>query len=264
MFSTLLDAEQLKPGSTVRHKLSSFHKPGSECARPAASDLRRQRKKEFVYSFRRQKLSEKCRPAFVKEPSYPELRMQQSQHRQRCDPSTACIQSMYLNRGHFRCARPRERIPSRRSCDHHCAHTWRSKNCSVQLQFAAAANDHKKWVFRFVQDVYPVVSVQMLRIGIGVFRESRGFAGLHRGRCGSTTGICTSAHQPMSGLSSLRISFPLLTASSATRLRARLAGSTISGSDPADRFIMGLLRASADAIIVGARSRKPGGRAGSK
>jgi len=29
-------------------------------------------------------------------------------------------------------------------------------------------------------------------------------------------------------------------------------GSTISGSDPADRFIMGLLRASADAIVVGA------------
>jgi riboflavin biosynthesis pyrimidine reductase len=31
-------------------------------------------------------------------------------------------------------------------------------------------------------------------------------------------------------------------------------GSTISGSDPADRFIMGLLRASADAIMVGART----------
>src|SRR5208337_198292 len=29
-------------------------------------------------------------------------------------------------------------------------------------------------------------------------------------------------------------------------------GSTISGSDPADRFIMGLLRASADAVMVGA------------
>jgi riboflavin biosynthesis pyrimidine reductase len=29
-------------------------------------------------------------------------------------------------------------------------------------------------------------------------------------------------------------------------------GSTISGSDPADRFIMGLLRASADAVIIGA------------
>ncbi len=31
-------------------------------------------------------------------------------------------------------------------------------------------------------------------------------------------------------------------------------GSTISGSDPADRFIMGLLRASADAVMVGART----------
>ncbi|MEI9968234.1 MAG: dihydrofolate reductase family protein [Terracidiphilus sp.] len=31
-------------------------------------------------------------------------------------------------------------------------------------------------------------------------------------------------------------------------------GSAISGSDPADRFIMGLLRASADAVIVGART----------
>jgi riboflavin biosynthesis pyrimidine reductase len=31
-------------------------------------------------------------------------------------------------------------------------------------------------------------------------------------------------------------------------------GSTISGADPADRFIMGLLRASADAIVVGAQT----------
>ena len=31
-------------------------------------------------------------------------------------------------------------------------------------------------------------------------------------------------------------------------------GSTISGADPADRFIMGLLRASVDAIVVGART----------
>jgi len=31
-------------------------------------------------------------------------------------------------------------------------------------------------------------------------------------------------------------------------------GSTISGADPADRFIMGLLRASADAIVIGART----------
>lgn len=36
--------------------------------------------------------------------------------------------------------------------------------------------------------------------------------------------------------------------------KGKSGGSAISGSDPADRFIMGLLRASADAIIVGART----------
>jgi riboflavin biosynthesis pyrimidine reductase len=35
-------------------------------------------------------------------------------------------------------------------------------------------------------------------------------------------------------------------------IKGKSGGSTISGSDPADRFIMGLLRASADAVIVGA------------
>src|SRR5215472_4378039 len=35
-------------------------------------------------------------------------------------------------------------------------------------------------------------------------------------------------------------------------LKGQAGGSTISGSDTADRFIMGLLRASADAVIVGA------------
>ncbi len=35
-------------------------------------------------------------------------------------------------------------------------------------------------------------------------------------------------------------------------IKGQSGGSAISGSDPADRFIMGLLRASADAIIVGA------------
>ena len=37
-------------------------------------------------------------------------------------------------------------------------------------------------------------------------------------------------------------------------IKGQAGGSTISGSDPADRFIMGLLRASADAVIVGART----------
>jgi riboflavin biosynthesis pyrimidine reductase len=35
-------------------------------------------------------------------------------------------------------------------------------------------------------------------------------------------------------------------------IKGQSGGSTVSGSDPSDRFIMGLLRASADAIIVGA------------
>jgi riboflavin biosynthesis pyrimidine reductase len=38
------------------------------------------------------------------------------------------------------------------------------------------------------------------------------------------------------------------------RLAGHSAGSTISGSDPGDRFIMGLLRASVDAVIVGAHT----------
>ncbi len=37
-------------------------------------------------------------------------------------------------------------------------------------------------------------------------------------------------------------------------IKGQAAGSTIRGSDPADRFIMGLLRASADAVMVGART----------
>jgi riboflavin biosynthesis pyrimidine reductase len=42
-------------------------------------------------------------------------------------------------------------------------------------------------------------------------------------------------------------------------INGQAGGSTISGSDPADRFIMGLLRASADAIIVGARTVEDAG-----
>src|SRR5690348_16583677 len=37
-------------------------------------------------------------------------------------------------------------------------------------------------------------------------------------------------------------------------VKGQAGGSTISGSDTADGFIMGLLRASADAVVVGARS----------
>jgi riboflavin biosynthesis pyrimidine reductase len=39
-------------------------------------------------------------------------------------------------------------------------------------------------------------------------------------------------------------------------IKGKSGGSTISGSDPADRFIMGLLRASVDAVIVGAGTLK--------
>lgn len=42
-------------------------------------------------------------------------------------------------------------------------------------------------------------------------------------------------------------------------VKGHAGGSTISGSDPADRFIMGLLRASADAIVVGARTVRDAG-----
>jgi riboflavin biosynthesis pyrimidine reductase len=38
------------------------------------------------------------------------------------------------------------------------------------------------------------------------------------------------------------------------KIKDHAGGSTISGSDPADRFIMGLLRAAADAVMVGART----------
>jgi riboflavin biosynthesis pyrimidine reductase len=37
-------------------------------------------------------------------------------------------------------------------------------------------------------------------------------------------------------------------------IKGKSSGSTISGADPADRFIMGLLRASADAVMIGART----------
>ena len=67
-------------------------------------------------------------------------------------------------------------------------------------------------------------------------------------------GIYIFLHRQLGGPSSLGISFPLLTGSSVYKLKDHAAGSTISGSDPADRFIMGLLRSAADAVIVGART----------
>ena len=97
MLSPLLDAEQLKPRSTARHELHSLHKTGPNCVPLTAGDLRRQRQKEFVYNFRRQKLPEECGPAFVKEAPYPKLRVKQSQYRHRSDGSSVTIQNINLN-----------------------------------------------------------------------------------------------------------------------------------------------------------------------
>src|SRR6516162_8803763 len=99
MLSLLLHAEQLKPRRTIRHKLHPLHERGSNCIRLAAGDLRRQRHKEFVYSVRRQKLSEQCGPAFVEEHSYAKLQVQQWQDHQRGDAAASRIHSLYLNRG---------------------------------------------------------------------------------------------------------------------------------------------------------------------
>src|SRR5208282_5048078 len=173
MLSPLLDAEQLKSRSTVRHEFHSLHKTGPNCVPLAAGDLRRQRQKEFVYSFRRQELSEECRPAFVKEPPYPKLRIEQSQHRHRSHCSAFRIQSMNLNKGQFRCACLHEYIAPGGGCDHYCAHSVRSENCSLQLQSATAANNDKEGVFGFMQHVYPVFSEQKFRIGVGVFRNPK-------------------------------------------------------------------------------------------
>ena len=96
MLSPLLDAEQLKPRSIVRHELHALHKTGPNCVRPAAGDLRRQRHKEFVYSFHRKKLSKQRGATFVEEHSYSKLRVQQSQDRQRSDATVTRIYSMYL------------------------------------------------------------------------------------------------------------------------------------------------------------------------
>jgi riboflavin biosynthesis pyrimidine reductase len=66
-------------------------------------------------------------------------------------------------------------------------------------------------------------------------------------------GIYIFLDHQLNGPLSLGISFLLLTVVS-YKLKDHAGGATISGSDPADRFIMGLLRAAADAVIVGART----------
>jgi hypothetical protein len=72
MLGPLLDAEQLKLRRTVRHKFDSLHKTGPNCVTLTAGDLRRQRQKEFVYSFRAKRtLADKHIP--FKVPRGPEL-----------------------------------------------------------------------------------------------------------------------------------------------------------------------------------------------
>jgi hypothetical protein len=80
----------------IRHKLQPLHERGSNCIVLAARDLRRQRQKEFVYSFYRQELSKQCRPASVEKPLHPKPRAQQLQNRQWSDTASIRIQSMYL------------------------------------------------------------------------------------------------------------------------------------------------------------------------
>ena len=115
ILSLLLDAEQLKPRRRIWHKLYPLHKRGSNCITLAARDLRRQRQKEFVYNFCRQKLSKQCGPAFVKKRFYPKLRVQQLQDRRRSDAAAARIQSMYLKGVQSRNASAREFISDRKS-----------------------------------------------------------------------------------------------------------------------------------------------------
>src|SRR5579863_6968476 len=173
MLSPLLDAQQLEARRTVRHKLDPFHKTRPNCVPLTAGDLRRQRQKKFVYSFRLQKLSEECRSAFMKEPPYPTLRIEQSQHRHRSHCPRLRIQNMNLNRGQFCCACGYEYIVPGGGCDHCCAHSGCSENCSLEIQSATAANNDKQGVFGFMQHIYPVFCEQKFRIGVGVFRNPK-------------------------------------------------------------------------------------------
>lgn len=109
MLSPLLDAEELKSRTIARLEFHSLYKTGSNCC-PPPSNFRRQCEKEFVYSFRGQKLPEKCRPSFVKKFFYPKLHLQELKNRARGDGSTFRLKSMYLNGGQSRRTRFCEHI----------------------------------------------------------------------------------------------------------------------------------------------------------
>ena len=66
------------------------------------------------------------------------------------------------------------------------------------------------------------------------------------------TGICTFTHQVLARPFVIANFVSTLDGVVSYEIKGKSGGATISGSDPADRFIMGLLRASADAVMVGA------------
>ena len=105
----------------------------------------------------------------MEETSYPILRVEQSQHRQRVDRSRTGIQSVNLNGRQFRSASRRECVLARRGCHHNRPCLWHSENCSPQLEFPTAAHDDEKQARRFMQNVNSVFPVQMFRIGIDGF-----------------------------------------------------------------------------------------------
>lgn len=118
MLSLLLDTEELKSRSVVRIKRYSLYKARSNCLRAAAGNFRRQCQKQFVDKAGREKLPEKCRPTFVKKPSYPQLRIEELENRSRGDRTGSSIQSVYLNGRQSRCAR---------FCEHICADRCRNQ-----------------------------------------------------------------------------------------------------------------------------------------
>lgn len=55
------------------------------------------------------------------------------------------------------------------------ADSWRSEYRSLQLQSPTAADDYEERVFGFVQNVYPVIRIQMPRIRVRRFRNPKRF-----------------------------------------------------------------------------------------
>ena len=79
-------------------------------------------------------------------------------------------------------------------------------------------------------------------------------AALPQGLRAIRRGFALSSITCCAPLLSLRISFSTLDGVISYEIEDQAGGSTLSGSHPADRFIIGLLQASADAVMVGART----------